>query len=810
MSRPNPAPAAEDCFHCGLPIPRGALFGHADGGRWRGFCCAGCEAISQAISGNGLDDYYRLRTAPAATAPATEARPASIYDDASVQQRFVRTLADGTREAELVIEGMRCAACAWLLEQSIARVAGVAHVCVNATTRRALVTSTAELLSPVFEAVRAVGYTAWPCEQDHLARMEDGERRALLRRLWVAGLGMMQVMMYALPAYIGASDVTDDAAGLMRWAGLVLTLPVLLYSGAPFFTGAWRGLRAGRAGMDLPIALGISVAFAASTWSTLRGAGAVYFDSVTMFVFLLLGGRWLEHSARLRAGRALHHLVAWIPQSACRVKSHDDAQGEHVPASSLHPGDLVLVRPGETVPTDGTLASDRAAVSEALLTGESRPRERLPGERLVGGSVNAGAAFIMRVTHVGADTVLCALRRLVERAASERPASVQMAGRAAAAFVVLVLIASLAGLAAWWPSDPAGAVWVAVSVLIVTCPCALSLATPAAVTVATGAMARHRFAVTRAGAVERLAEATDVVFDKTGTLTLGAPVLREVMTFGAHDEAACVATAAGIGRLTSHPLDRALVEAAGATARPVQHQRSFTGHGAEATIDGSVLRLGHAGFVCELTGTAPPVTAMPGADTFVWLGGADGWWAAFRIGDALRPGAPAAVAALRKLGLEAHLLSGDGEQPVREVAARAGIGNALSRATPADKAAFVARLQESGRRVLMVGDGINDAPVLARADAAVAMGSAADVAQLEADAVLLSNSLDDLVIGLTTARATRRVARQNLVWGLGYNFLVIPMALAGAVTPLAAGIGMSASSLIVILNALRLARMPRR
>jgi len=807
MLRTNPATAAEGCFHCGLPIASDALFAHEAGGRWRRFCCAGCEAISHAISGRGLDDYYRLRTAPAATAPENTRDDLALYDDAVVQQRFVRTLPDGTREAELVIEGMRCAACAWLVEQSIARVPGVRCVTVNATTRRALVT--AREMSPVFRAVRDVGYQAWPYEQERVARIEDGERRALLRRLWVAGLCMMQVMMYAVPAYIGAGDVTADAASLMRWAGLILTLPVLLYCAAPFFAGAWRGMRARRAGMDLPVALGISVAFAASGWSTVRGTGEVYFDSITMFVFLLLGGRWLEQRARLRAGRDLHHLAAWIPQSACRVRDAHDATGDVVPASSLRPGDLVLIRPGETVPADGLLAADGAAVSEALLTGESRTLERGRGERIVGGSVNAGAAFVMRVTRVGADTVLCALRRLIERAASQRPASVEMAERAATAFVGVVLLASLAGLAAWWPADPSRAVWIAVSVLIVTCPCALSLATPVAITVATGAMARGHFAVTRAGAVERLAAVTDVVFDKTGTLTRGAPALQEILVFGAQKAPECLRAAAGIGRLTSHPLDRALVEAAGPFDGTIREHRIATGRGAEARVDGQRLRLGQAAFVREITRTAPPLALLPHADTLVWLGGEDGWWAAFRLADTLRPEAAAAVTALRALGLEVHMLSGDGEQPARSAAERAGIDHVRARATPADKAAFVARLQDAGARVAMVGDGLNDAPVLACADVSIAMGCAADVAQVEADAVLLSNSLHDLVQAVRVARATRRVARQNLGWALGYNLLAIPMALAGAVTPLAAAVGMSASSLLVVLNALRLARKPR-
>jgi len=840
MPRPCVAVAAEDCFHCGLPIPRGADFALESAGAWRRFCCAGCEAVSHAITAGGLDDYYRLRSAPAAaagTSSASSAADLAIYDDPAVQSRFVRTLDDGACEAELVIEGIRCAACAWLLERSIARVPGVRSVTVNATTRRALVelttgdTSGADttgvrprsafetavskvdrgltpvltpVFAPVFRAVRDVGYTAWPYERAQLSRLEDGERRGLLRRLWVAGLGMMQVMMYAVPAYIGGGEVTPDAASLMRWAGLILTIPVLLYSASPFFTGAWRELRARRPGMELPVALGVGVAFAASAWSTVRASGHVYFDSIAMFVFLLLGGRYLEQVARFRAGRTLRHLAAWIPQSACRIRALDDTTGETLAASSLRADDLVLVRPGETIPADGDVASACAEVSEALLTGESRVLRRARGQALVGGSVNAGAAFVMRVARVGADTVLSGLRRLMERAASQRPPGVQLAERVAAGFVLFVLAAAAAAFALWWNVDPARATWIAVSVLIVTCPCALSLATPVAMTVATGAMARRHFIVTRAGSIERLAAITDMVFDKTGTLTHGMPALREVATVGRDTGDRCIDVAAALGRLTSHPLDRAIVAAASPAPLAVREHRIEPGHGTEGIVDGKRVRLGRASYVAQLAKSAPPFASLPHGDTVAWLASEDGWMAAFRLGDDLRPEAREAVDALQGLGIRTYMLSGDGEPAAKRAAGRLGIARFEAGATPVRKARFVADLQQCGARVAMVGDGLNDGPVLGRADVAVAMGSGADLAQLQADAVLLSNRLDDLVAAVRIARAARRIMRQNLAWALAYNLVVIPLALLGEVTPLAAGIGMSASSLLVVLNALRL------
>ncbi|MGZ5595577.1 MAG: heavy metal translocating P-type ATPase [Usitatibacter sp.] len=805
-------PGAESaaCFHCGLPVPRGVPWGFEAAGEWRAFCCAGCEAVARVISGEGLDRYYRLRSAappPLAGRPDADYR---LYDEPAVQARFVREAAGGCREVELVVEGIRCAACAWLIETAVSRVAGVASLRVNATTREARLAwdPSAGPLSAIFDAVRRVGYRAWPREEGVREAVERRERRALVRRLWVAGLGMMQVMMYALPAYVAADgDMTADAAGLMRWAGLALTAPVMAYSALPFYRGAWRDARAGRAGMDLPVAIGLAAAFLASAWATLRGSGPVYFDSVTMFVFLLLGGRCLEHLARERAARSLAHLTAFIPEGAWRLVDESRLEAEQVLAATLRAGDRVLVRAGEPAPADGILASPRASVSEALLSGESRVVERESGSRIVGGSINCASAFVMRVTEVGASTVMGTIRAMVERAAAERPRWVEAAERASHAFVLSVLAIALAAALAWLAIDPQRALWVAVSVLIVTCPCALSLATPVAMTVATGALARRNLVVTRAHAVEALAAATDFVFDKTGTLTMGAPRVVEVMTLGAESAGECLAIAAALARGSTHPLDRAFVEAAAeAPLLEVDGHRATPGEGLEARVGGRRVRLGRASYASIPHGKPAPETWTPAGDTVVWLADERGWLAAFRLGDAIRPGARECVEALRRRGVAVHLLTGDEPGVARRVGAELGIDRVDAGATPERKKAYVRALQLAGARVAMVGDGINDAPVLAQADVSIAMGGGASLAQVRADAVLLSDSLGDLAAALALARRTRAVMRENLAWALAYNVVAIPLALAGLVTPLVAGIGMSASSLAVVANALRLRR----
>jgi Cu2+-exporting ATPase len=803
-----PAVAADDCFHCGLPVPAGAAFAFEADGAWRAFCCAGCEAVARSIAGLGLDDYYRLRERTA-TRAADGARDLLAWDLAGAQSGFVSDVG-AAREAALLLEGMRCAACAWLAEQALARAEGVLAVQVDFSTRRACVRwdPSRTKLSALLAAFARVGYTAWPYEEGRIDQVERREKRDLLRRLAIAALGMMQVMMYAWPAYVaGPGEVTADVMGLMHWAALALTLPVLAYSGAPFLRGAVRDLRHRHLGMDVPVALGLVSAYGASAWNTLAGSGEVYFDSVTMFIFLLLAARYLEMLARSRAAEALRHLSRAAGGQAW-LWGGEGASPTRIAIASLRPGDVVLVRTGENVPGDGVLVSERAEVSEAWLSGESRALVRGRGEIVMAGSVNTGDAFVARVERAGDATHLASIQRLVERAGAERPAMVAAAQRASGFFVATVLAsAAIAGIA-WLAIDPARAPWIAVAVLIVTCPCALALATPAALTAARGTLARRGFVITRARAIEALAGATHVVLDKTGTLTVGAPRLLETCVLAPDGKAPeIVAMAAAIARGSSHPLDRALAEAAAELPLPVATlARAVAGHGLEATVAGRVMRLGRHEFVSALHRRAAPVRWLESEETIVWLGDARGWIAAFRIGDEVRADAAACVATLRARGLEVHLVSGDAWPVAARVARELGIAHVAARMTPERKQEYVARLQAAGARVLVVGDGVNDAPVLAGADVSVAMGGGADLAQLRADAVLLGDSLAGLAHAVGFAHRARRILRQNLGWALGYNLVAIPLAAAGMVTPLVAAIGMSASSLAVVANALRLRR----
>ena len=802
------------CYHCGLPIPPDVALAVRVDGQDRAVCCIGCQAVAQAIVENGLEDYYRTRDALPDS--PREALPAvldslALYDHVDFQKGFVRTLSEHEREAALIVEGITCAACIWLIEHHVAKQPGVEGVEVNFSTHRARVRWDEKRgkLSDVLAAIASVGYRAHPYDTARSEELARKERRSALWRVFVAGFGMMQVMMYAVPVYLaGDGDMSADIESLLRWASLVLTLPVVGYSAAPFFRGAWRDFGQRRVGMDVPVALGVGAAFLASVWATLTASGEVYFDSVTMFVFFLLGGRYLEMTARQRAVSVTEALAKLMPAFAARVAAYpDDRSPAQVPAADLHAGDVVLVRPGETIPADGVVVEGQSVANEALLTGESVPVVKAPGVAVIGGAVNVESPLYVRVEQVGEATRLAAIVGLMERASLERPRLVQMADRIAARFIQALLAVAALVAVVWWFVDPGRALWITVSVLVVTCPCALSLATPVALTIASGALARAGLLVTRSHAVETLARATHFVFDKTGTLTYGRPALLEVLPLGGLDRAACTALAAGIEHTSEHPLGAALREVAGSSAFAVSGATNTPGCGMQASFGDRTVRIGRPDWAADLHGQPLPESGralLASPDTVVALADATGWLALFRFGDDIRPGATAMVSALRATGLRLALLTGDAAPVAARIAQALGIDDVQAEATPQDKHAYVESLQKQGAVVAMVGDGVNDAPVLARAQVSVAMGGGSQLARTQADLVLLSENLEHLARGYFLARRSLRVIRQNLVWSFVYNFLALPLAMLGFVTPWMAGIGMSGSSLLVVLNSLRL------
>ena len=747
-----------------------------------------------------------------------------MLDDPQEWSAFSRPSATGQGcwESNVVIEGMHCAACSLTVEDALKKVPGVLSAQVGAASRRAkIVWSSADVLpSAWMHAVQASGYRAVPANDAFASERRKRETRQALWRWLVAGLCMMQVMMYAYPAYVARpGDLSGEMEQLLRWASWVLTLPVMLFSCGPFFRNALRDLSHARISMDLPVTLGILITFVVSSVGTFEPQGIfgreVYFDSLTMFVFFLLTGRWLELRLRDRTAGALETLMNRLPDSVERQLA--DGQFVRVAARRVLVGDVLRVQPGETFTADGVLTVGTTRVDEALLTGESRPLARRVGDSVWSGSHNLTGTVQLRVERIGASTRFAQIVSLMESASATKPEGALLADRIAKPFLIAVLLAAAGACAWWWGRDPGHALMVAVAVLVVTCPCALSLATPAAMLAAAGNLARGGVLVRRLQGLESLARIDTLVFDKTGTLTRDAMVLDSIETRDGLARSQALAMAVALARHSLHPVSRALVTAQ--SLHPAEVQQTHAGHATwscdavtesagegvagtvqiadQCSVKPVALRLGSASYC------AVPARCVPGLQ--VHLSDDQGWLATFILQEDLRPQAKDAVRALQQLGVDVHMLSGDGATSVARVAAQAGIDQARGACTPQDKLDFLRQLQAHGHHVAMVGDGLNDGPVLAGANASFAFGQAAPLAQSKADFVILGEHLMSVVQSLSLARRTMAIVRQNLWWALFYNAACVPLAVVGWLPAWLAGLGMAASSLLVVLNALRLA-----
>lgn len=746
----------------------------------------------------------------------TVAEAEALLDDEHEWSAFSRPESNHADcwESNVLIEGMHCAACALTVEDALKKVPGVVSAEVSAGSQRARVVWAAQTVLPSrwMQAVRDSGYRAVPANDAFARERRKQESRKALWRLMVAGLCMMQVMMYAFPAYVAEpGDLSQEMEHLLRWASWVLTLPVVLFSCAPFFTNAWRDVMHRQVSMDLPVALGMLITFVVSTAGTFDPNGIfgkeVFFDSLTMFVFFLLAGRWFELRLRDRTAGALEALMNRLPDSVLRQRP--DGGFERVAVRRLQVGDVIRVLPGEAFAADGVVLQGETSVDEALLTGESRPVPRGVGSAVISGSHNLGAAVLVRVEVLGEKTRFAQIVSLMESAATAKPQLARLADTIAKPFLIGVLIAAGLACAYWWPSDPERALMVAVSVLIVTCPCALSLATPAAMLSAAGALARRGVLVRRLDAFEALAAVDTLIFDKTGTLTRDVMVIGQISVRAGTSQDAALAMAAALASQSLHPASRALVAANGLAntgtrwvARDVVEQPG-QGLMAQASVQGDNtvshrLRLGSADF-CGV-----PANAM--ADLQVFLSDEQGWLATFTLQEDLRPDAASTVSALKQMAVEVGLLSGDASAAAERIATQVGIDRFQGQCSPQDKLDFLRGAQALGRKVAVVGDGLNDGPVLAGAHVSFAFGQAVPLAQAKADFLVSGSRLTDVAAAMGLARKTLAVVRQNLWWAAIYNAICVPLAVAGMLPAWLAGIGMASSSLLVVLNAMRLSR----
>ncbi len=800
------------CYHCTLPVPPGGRFVASVLGEPREFCCPGCQAVAHAIVAGGLESYYLHRSEASVNPqvlPSPSADEQALFDRPDVQAPFVRhdtpsgDVAGDVAETTLMIEGITCAACGWLIERHLRRLPAVVEARLNLSSHRLHLRWHDQPLplSEVLSELRGIGYAAHPYQADAATERLALENRRSLRQLGVAGLLWFQAMMATMATWPEFNiDLSPEMHTILRWVAMFLTTPIVFYSCAPFFKGALRDLRARHLTMDVSVSLAIGAAYLAGLWTAVTGVGELYFDAVGMFALFLLSGRYLERRARERTRLATEQLVNLLPASCLRLDA--DGQTERVLTDQLRVHDHVLVHPGAMLPADGRIIAGRSSIDESLLTGEYLPQTRQVGDAVTAGTANSESVLTVEVLALGADTRLSAVVRLLDRAQSEKPPLAQMADRAAQWFLLVSLVLAACVGVVWWQLDAGRAFWIVLAMLVATCPCALSLATPTALTAATGTLHRLGLLLTRGHVLEGLNRIDTVIFDKTGTLTEGRLTLRAVRSLGALSSDDCLSLAAALESRSEHPIARAF----GKTPLTAERVVATPGLGLEGEVNGRLLRIGQPGFVCALSGVAvPSMPEEPGQ--WLLLGDDTQALAWLVLDDRLRDDAARLVTACKQRGWQTLLLSGDSSPMVSIVATQLQIDDARGSLRPDDKLAILQGLRAEGRTLLVIGDGVNDVPMLAAADISIAMGSATDLAKTSADAVLLSNRLHVLVDAFGLARRTRRIILENLAWAGLYNGLVLPFAALGWVTPLWAAAGMSVSSLVVVLNALRLTRM---
>lgn len=807
------------CFHCGLDIPENLHLTVRYENEDRETCCAGCQAVAQSIIDAGLGSYYKQRTADA---QKTELPPQEIldqirlYDLSEVQSDFVETHG-GTREAVLMLGGITCAACVWLIEQQLLRTDGIVRIDLNYSTHRCrVVWEDGKIrLSDILLKIRQTGYTAEPYDAQKIEAANQKERKQYIVRLAVAGLGMMQTMMFALPTYLYGGDIEPDFLQILHWGGFLMVLPVVFYCAVPFYQGTLRDLKNRRVGMDTPIAAAIIMTFAAGIYSLATNAGqGMYFESIAMLLFFLLGGRFMEHIARRKAGDAAERLVKLIPAFCHHMPDYPDTQETcEAAVVKLKAGDIVMVKPGETVPVDGTVVEGSSAVNEAMLTGESLPVAKMPSEKVTAGTLNTQSPIIIRTDRTGSSTRLSHIVRLLDRALAQKPRTAELAEQYASTFVFGELLLAVPVFIGWmFYADAHTALWITVALLVITCPCALSLATPTALAASTGALAREGILISGKQTLETLAQTTDIIFDKTGTLTRGNPTVSRISLLSGTDEAFVLAVAQALEQQSEHPLARAILNHRVSDGMIpdiwVGQRLNHVGEGvgAQLTVNGEtqVWALGRVAYVAKIAGEPPQDEQASESGSAVYLGNQLGFQAVFYLQDPLKEGAEEVVRKLKRQHLTLHLLSGDRETAVAETARTLGIRHYRSQAMPEDKLEYVKALQKEGKKVLMIGDGINDAPVLAQADTSAAVAGGTDIARDGADIVLLNEELNTVPHMLAQAGRTRQIIRQNLSWASAYNIIAVPLAVLGYVQPWIAALGMSFSSLVVLGNAMRL------
>ncbi|ALR15508.1 heavy metal translocating P-type ATPase [Vibrio natriegens] len=781
----------KSCYHCGEDVPANTDFKVEILGEVRDMCCPGCQTVAQTIIDSGLVSYYQYRTAPAEKADLVPEQLQALihYDNEDVQSEFVRNH-DNVSEVTLSLDGVSCAACAWLIEKQVSNTKGLVSIRVNTTTNRALLAwdKTQVRLSELLAAIHKLGYKAAPFEADVQEASYHQMMKQYLYRLGIAGLATMQVMMLAVALYLEVfGDLEPEFKNYFRWVSLIFATPVLLYSALPFYLNAWRSIKGRTLGMDVPVSIALIFAYVASLVATFTEQGEVFFESISMFTFFLLVGRFLEMRARRKAAAASGNLLKLIPAIATTL------DGEQIPVKTLKIGDRIRVLPGEHIPADGKVISGRIHIDESMLTGESVHVVKKEGDAVFAGTLNGDESFELEVTSSKADSVISNIVRLQDEAQHSKPKIAEIADVVARYFVGAILIISAGTWLYWHQTKPDDAFWIMLSVLVATCPCALSLATPTALTCATSRMGNFGILLRKGHVFETLCKVNHLVVDKTGTLTKGDIEISRTSVFGEISESESLALAAALEAHANHPIARSFAQYANEDV-VVSEVKNVIGSGIEGLWNGKNVKIGSAAFVVN-----------EGCDesNAVYLSVNGEHAATFYYRDPIRKESQAFIQRFAEAGIKTTLLTGDSIQNAQPVADEIGIDHVIASAKPEDKLAYLKSL-DSDDITMMVGDGINDAPTLAGAHLSVAMGGGTDVAKASADMTLLGDNLEKLLEARLLALRTRKIIRENLAWSLGYNLLILPLAVAGLVAPYVAVVGMSASSIIVVSNSLRL------
>lgn len=785
------------CFHCHQPVPNGLAIQEEVLASTRSFCCYGCQAVAQAIVANGLEDYYRFRTQPAESAKTTDPIPAELvmFDEPDVQQEFVYQHGE-LSEIELTIEGISCAACGWLIEKQMAKTPGVKQVAVNVSQRRALISWNPDetRLSKVLKRLGRIGYKGFPFQPHEHEASYHREQQQFVKKLGLSGIMTMQVMMLMAAHYF---DLLGDMSTLTRqyfnWIALLLTTPVVFYCASMFYSSAVKALAARTVNMDVPVSLAIIITYVSGAWATWQQVGQVFFESVCMFIFLLLLSRFVEHKSRYQAMQTSANMLKYMPVSATKIEACGQTT---VLARKLNPDDRILVLPGEIIPVDGCIYKGSSYVDEAMLTGESTPIAKHSGDAVFGGTLNGDQSLKIKVSATLNASLISQIVRLQSQAMASRPAVAQLADKLATGFVFTVLIIASASYGYWyWQQNP-DALWIAVAVLVATCPCALGLATPAALTCAMAKLNRHGVLLKRSDILESLANIDTIVFDKTGTLTQGNFKIMTSWYIDPDQKEQTLSLAAHLEMQSQHPLASAFTTLPQAKSGHFDLQViSSPGEGLTAAYKGDEYKIGSPAF----TGTND--IALPFCANVVMTCNtkAIGAW---RITDSVKPGVETVLRSLASKNI--CILSGDSQANVATVTKTLNINTGYGELSPAGKLAKLQSMQRSGLQVMMVGDGINDAPVLSQANVSVAVGNGTDIAKASADIIFLSENLTSLPLLFQISAQTKRIIHQNFVWALSYNAGILPMAVSGLLQPWMAVVGMSLSSIIVIVNSTRL------